>query len=156
MPIELQPLDVRHVGRLRELHQQPGVTRWWGPMEPLFPFDEPESQRYAIVVDGQIAGLVQHGENDWPIERHAYVDIFLSDDLTGRGIGTEVLRRVIEKLRSEHGHRRVLIDPAVANERAIRCYEKVGFRRVGVFTKEARRQEDELYMELMLDDVTDS
>ena len=27
---------------------------------------------------------------------------------------------------------RIVIDPAAANERAIRCYEAVGFRRVGV------------------------
>ena len=30
------------------------------------------------------------------------------------------------------GHHRLVIDPAAHNERAIRCYEKVGFKRVGV------------------------
>jgi aminoglycoside 6'-N-acetyltransferase len=32
----------------------------------------------------------------------------------------------------QRGHHRLTIDPAAANHRAIRCYEKVGFRRVGV------------------------
>ena len=116
--IELEPLDVRHVRPLRELHRQPGVSAWWGAIEPMFPFDEPESTRYAIVVDGEIAGLVQHGEADWPVERHAYVDIFLGD------------------------------------ERAIRCYEKAGFRRVGIFAgaADADTPGDDLYMELVVSD----
>ena len=150
--IELEPLDVRHVARLRELHGQPGVLRWWGPMEHGFPFDEPESQRYAIVVNGEIAGLVQHGDEEWPVERHAYVDIFLGEGYTDRGIGTEVLKRLIETLRTEFGHRRVFIDPYAGNERAIHCYEKVGFRRVGTFSRAAEGLDDELYMELMLTD----
>jgi aminoglycoside 6'-N-acetyltransferase len=149
--IVLEPLDVRHVAPLREIHQQPGVIEWWGPMDRFFPFDEPESQRYAIVVDGEIAGLVQHGEEEWPVERHAYVDIFLGDGFTDRGIGTEVLKQVIERLRNEHGHRRVFIDPYAGNKRAIRCYEKVGFRSVGTFSQAADGLDDEHYMELMLE-----
>lgn len=32
----------------------------------------------------------------------------------------------------ERGHHRLAIDPAATNERAIRAYERVGFRPVGV------------------------
>lgn len=32
----------------------------------------------------------------------------------------------------DRGHHRITIDPAAHNDRAIRCYEKVGFKRVGV------------------------
>jgi aminoglycoside 6'-N-acetyltransferase len=32
----------------------------------------------------------------------------------------------------DRGHHRLVIDPAADNERAIRCYERVGFRRIGV------------------------
>jgi aminoglycoside 6'-N-acetyltransferase len=152
--IELEPLDVRHVARLRELHQQPGVERGWGSMEPMFPFDEPESIRYAIVVDDQIAGLVQHGEEPWPDIRHAYVDIFLGDDYTGRGIGTEVIRRVSRMLIEEHGHHRITLDPYADNEPAIRCYEKAGFRRVALRERFSRDSSgvwrDELLMELVV------
>ena len=48
-----------------------------------------------------------------------------------------------------------MIDPAVANERAVRCYEAVGFRRVGVMRRYQRMAdgnwEDGLLMELVLD-----
>ena len=136
--LELQPLDVAHAAPLRALHQQPGVSRWWGPMEAEFPFDEPESSRYAIVVGGTIAGLVQHGEESWPDNRYAYIDIFVGDEFAGRGIGTEAMRRVVRMLIEDHGHHRITIDPAVENEPAIRSYEKVGFQRVGVLRRACR------------------
>jgi len=154
--VALAPLDVAHVAPLRALHQQPGVTRWWGPMEPDFPFDEPESSRYAILVGGVVAGLVQHGEESWPDNRHAYIDVFVGDEFANRGIGTEVVRRVIRMLIEEHGHHRITIDPAVENEAAIRSYEKAGFRRVGVLRRAYREPSfgdwrDELLMELVVE-----
>jgi aminoglycoside 6'-N-acetyltransferase len=153
--IALEPLDVRHVAALRALHQQPGVARWWGPMEPDFPFDEAESIRFAVLVDGVVAGLVQYGEEKWPDNRHAWIDIFVGDDYAGRGIGTEVMRRMIQMLLEERGHHRITIDPALENEPAIRCYEKAGFRRIGVLERAYREPwsdewRDELLMELVV------
>jgi aminoglycoside 6'-N-acetyltransferase len=155
MQIDLAPLDTSHVARLRELHQQPGVSRWWGPMEPDFPFDEPEATRFAIVADGEVAGLVQYGEEEWPDYRHGWVDIFVGDDFAGRGIGTEVLRRMVRLLVEERGHHRITIDPAPENVAAVRAYEKAGFERVGTL-KRAHREpwsdgwRDELLMELIV------
>src|SRR4051812_11740654 len=102
MQIDLQPLDLSHVQRLRELHQQPGVLEWWGPMEDGFPFDEPESSRYTIVADGEVVGMVQWGDDSWDHNRHAYVDIFVGDDFAGRGIGTEAMTQMLAMLREKH------------------------------------------------------
>jgi aminoglycoside 6'-N-acetyltransferase len=152
--IELQPLDVAHVAALRRLHQQPGVSRWWGPMEPDFPFDEAGSIRSAIVVDGEVAGLVQWGEEEWPDNRHAWIDIFVGDDFAGRGIGTEVLQRTARMLIEQQGHHRITIDPSAENAAAIRSYEKAGFIRVGTLKRASREPwsgdwRDELLMELL-------
>ena len=154
MTIELHPLDVAHAATLRRLHQQPGVLRWWGPMEEGFPFDEPESIRLAILVDGEVAGMVQWGEEDWAHYRHAWIDIFVGDGYTGRGVGTEVVRRTVRMLIEERGHHRITIDPAADNEAAIRCYQKAGFRVVGTLRRASRETSsgswhDELLMELV-------
>jgi aminoglycoside 6'-N-acetyltransferase len=154
MTIELQPLDVAHAAPLRRIHQQPGVMRWWGPMESGFPFDEPESTRSAIVLEGEVAGMVQWGEEVWPHYRYAWIDIFVGDDLTGRGIGTEAVRRTARMLIEERGHHRITIDPATDNVAAIRCYEKAGFTPVGTLTgayhdPRAGEWRDELLMELV-------
>jgi len=153
--IALERLDVAHVRRLRELHQQPGVARWWGPMEPDFPFDEPDSTRFAIVVDGEIVGLVQWGEERWPDNRHAWIDIFVGDDYAGAGIGTAAVRRMVQILVEEHGHHRITIDPAPENTAAVRCYENAGFEHVGRLKRSYREPSsgewrDELLMELVV------
>ena len=153
--LELEPLDVRHVARLRELHQQPGVLQWWGPMEPGFPFDEPESTRFAIVADGEVVGLIQWGDESTDDTRHAYIDIFVGDDSAGRGIGTAAIQQLIRLLIDQHGYHRIILDPAVENEQAIRSYEKAGFRRVGVLERSYKEHEsgewrDELIMELVV------
>jgi aminoglycoside 6'-N-acetyltransferase len=124
-------------------------------MEPDFPFDEAASSRFAIVVDGEVGGLVQYGEEEWDDNRHAWIDIFVGDDYAGRGIGSEVVRRMIRMLVEERGHHRVTIDPAPENEAAVRAYEKAGFGRVGTLKRAYREPgsgewRDELLMELVV------
>ena len=59
------------------------------------------------------------------------VDLFIGEpDLWDRGIGTRAVKVLVEYLLGEIGAARVVIDPAVTNARAVRCYEKSGFRRV--------------------------
>jgi aminoglycoside 6'-N-acetyltransferase len=60
----------------------------------------------------------------------------------------------VHHLIEARGHHRITIDPAVDNVGAIRCYEKVGFRRVGVMRRYARDVDgagwhDGLLMELL-------
>jgi aminoglycoside 6'-N-acetyltransferase len=131
--LTLRPLVPEDVDELRRIHATPEVARWWGLPEDGFPLsDDPESTRRAIVVAGRVAGLVQFWEEPDPRYRHACVDVFLDPALHGRGIGTEAVRRVVRELVVQRGHHRVTIDPATANAAAIRAYEKVGFRPVGV------------------------
>jgi RimJ/RimL family protein N-acetyltransferase len=49
----------------------------------------------------------------------------------GRGIGTAMVRAFVERLFADAAVTRVQTDPAPGNGRAIRCYEKAGFRAVG-------------------------
>ena len=57
----------------------------------------------------------------------------------------------------DRGHHRITIDPATANAAAIRAYEKVGFRPVGVMRRHERDVDgdgwhDSLLMELLAGD----
>lgn len=57
------------------------------------------------------------------------MDLFIGEEAyVDKGIGTQVVRQFSDAL-LEKG-KRVLIDPSVENRRAIRCYEKAGFRAV--------------------------
>ncbi|MEO7555222.1 MAG: GNAT family protein, partial [Acidimicrobiales bacterium] len=50
------------------------------------------------------------------------------------------------------GHHHLTIDPAAANERAIACYRKVGFRRVGIL-RANERDEDGVFRDTLLMDL---
>ncbi|HEY2767385.1 MAG TPA: GNAT family protein [Solirubrobacteraceae bacterium] len=142
---------------LLRIHRTPEVVRWWDLPAEGFPWDEPESTRLTIVADGSVAGLIQWGEESEPKYRHAEIDLFVDPALHGRGIGEEAVRRVVCELVEERGHHRITIDPATENAAAIRCYEKVGFRPVGVMRRAERDADgegwhDALLMELVVDE----
>jgi aminoglycoside 6'-N-acetyltransferase-1b len=60
------------------------------------------------------------------------IDQFLCDasDL-GKGLGTALVKAMVAKLFSDPAVTRIQTDPDPANARAIRCYEKAGFRVAG-------------------------
>jgi aminoglycoside 6'-N-acetyltransferase len=144
---------------LRRIHATPEVARWWGEPEAGFPWtDEPESTRRVIEVDGAVSGLIQFYEETEPRYRHASVDLFLDPALHGRGFGEEAVRQVTAQLIEERGHHRITIDPAAENAAAIRAYEKVGFKPVGVMRQYERDVggdgwHDGLLMELLCDEL---
>ena len=154
----LRPLAAADEAELLRIHSTPEVAHWWDAPDDAFPWDEPESTRLTIEVDGAVAGLIQYWEEPEPKYRHAGIDLFLDPALHGRGLGTEAVRRVVALLFDDRGHHRVTIDPAVANVAAIRAYEKAGFRPVGVMRQAERDAggdgwRDCLLMELLADDA---
>ena len=76
----------------------------------------------------------------------------MATDHQGRGVGPEAIRLAARWLIDERGHHRITIDPAAANARAIRAYEKVGFRRVGVL-REYERGPDGTWRDGLLMDL---
>jgi aminoglycoside 6'-N-acetyltransferase len=128
----LRPLVEDDLDGLIAILAEPAVARWWGPQA-----EEPDREellgpepRFAIVVDGALAGWLAYEENTDPMYRSVGLDIFLTTPLQGQGLGREALRLVIAHY-VERGHHRFTIDPAADNERAIRAYAALGFKPVG-------------------------
>jgi aminoglycoside 6'-N-acetyltransferase len=134
--IVLRPLGVEDVPRVAEIQSEPSVLRWWGPPNEADlrreATGETEEKVFAIEHDGELVGLIQYAEENDPDFRHAGIDLFLAEAAQGRGLGTDAVRTLVGYLLRERGHHRLTIDPAADNAAAIRVYEKVGFRPVGV------------------------
>jgi RimJ/RimL family protein N-acetyltransferase len=151
----IRPLRAADEDELRRIHRMPEVVRWWGDPEPGFPAsDDPESTRFSIVLEDRIVGLIEYWEELTPRYRHATIDVFLDPHVHGRGLGTEAVRRMVRHLIAERGHHRITIDPAADNAVAIRAYEKVGFKPVGIMRRYERDSQgdgwhDALLMELV-------
>jgi aminoglycoside 6'-N-acetyltransferase len=151
--VVLRPIRWDDGAALRAIHLTPEVAKWWGRMSDHFPFDEPQSTRFTVLVDGEVAGLIQFGEEKEPDYRHAWIDLFLDPRLHGQGHGTDAVATVVRHLIEERGHHRITLDPTLENKAAIRAYEKAGFSSVGVLRLAERAPEghwrDALLMELV-------
>jgi len=159
--LELKPLAEDDLDALHRIVSTPEVARWWNPHTRDSLDDwlaEDDMIRWTIWVDSEPAGKIQaHEENDADF-RHAAIDLFLAPERHGRGLGRESVHLVARWLVDERGHHRVVIDPALRNERAIRCYESVGFRRVGVmrrywFDRSTGEWADGLLLDLLADEL---
>jgi aminoglycoside 6'-N-acetyltransferase len=150
----LRPIERADAPTLKAILATPEVAAWWGREDEGFPFDdEPEAVRFSILVDGEVAGLIQFVEETTPDYRHAGIDLYLAPAHQNRGFGTDAVATLARHLFEERGHHRLTIDPAAHNAAAIRCYEKAGFRRVGVMRSAWRDPDghwrDALFMELV-------
>lgn len=71
-----------------------------------------------------------YGYKDYAEEMYG-MDQFIGDlDYWNKGLGTRLVKLVSNYILSEKGAERVVMDPQTWNERAIRCYEKCGFKKV--------------------------
>jgi aminoglycoside 6'-N-acetyltransferase len=113
---------------------------------------------FVIAAGGELVGWIAGWEKLEPEYRHAGVDLFLDSEQQGKGYGPEAIRLVCRWLFGERGHHRITIDPAADNARAIRSYEKVGFKRVGVLRRYERSHDgtfhDGLLLDLLPDDLS--
>jgi aminoglycoside 6'-N-acetyltransferase len=157
--VTLRPLAPADAARLAELAAQPSVARWWPRLdEPalgrLARGEEPATG-FAVELDGETIGLAQYYEDDEPDYRHAGIDVFLGEPWQDRGLGGDTVRTLARHLVGDRGHHRIVIDPAADNHRAIRCYEKVGFRRVGVLRRYERGADGTWHDGVLLDLLAD-
>jgi aminoglycoside 6'-N-acetyltransferase len=160
--VTLRPIADADLDALVAIMRSPGVREWWwesGNAELLRDgLREGLDSAFAIEVDGELVGWLGFDEETDPGYRHASVDITLDPRFQGRGLGPEAIRTVIRWLADEHGHHRFAIDPAASNERAIKAYESLGFRPVGVLRRYERDTDgpgfhDGLLMDLLIDEL---
>jgi aminoglycoside 6'-N-acetyltransferase len=154
--VRLRPVGPADRAALEAIRAEPGVQSWWGApaADDLAP---PEGGDLLVIeVGGAVAGAIQFEEVADPRYRSAGLDIFLGAAWQGRGLGREAVALLVRHLFDDRGHHRLTIDPAAANERAIRCYEAVGFTRAGVLRQYERGEDgtwnDGLLLELLATD----
>jgi aminoglycoside 6'-N-acetyltransferase len=132
--VALRAVTEADVARVAEIGSHPEVSRWWHGWgrDAEDKLRDDDLACWVVELDGDVIGFVQAYEESDPEYRHAGIDLFLDPLFHGRALGRDVVRAVARYLFEARGHHRLLIDPAAANIRAIRCCEAVGFRRVGV------------------------
>ncbi len=132
----------------------PAVLRYYEGRDNAFDIEKieqnffcaDEEMRCIVEYDNQSVGYVQFyqlGDEERLI--YGYHDrtevIFGMDQFLGetsdwnKGIGTQLVSAVVTYLLCEKGANRIVMDPQKSNERALRCYEKCGFKKVKLLPK---------------------
>ena len=129
----------------------PHVMNWWGKPDEQFALvrgdlDEPAVDQFVVMAgDRPFAYLQSYRLSDWnfdfgmqPIGTRG-VDQFIGEpDMVSKGHGSAFIRSFIDRLLG-NGAPRVITDPDPRNLRAVRAYEKAGFRKEGTYdTAEGR------------------
>ncbi len=87
-------------------------------------------QRYAWAIEDsqrRLIGRISLREVD-EREPSARLGISLAQPYVGQGLGTEALRVFLDYYFGPLGFARMRLDVAAVNQRAVRCYERLGFR----------------------------
>ncbi|HEY7361900.1 MAG TPA: GNAT family protein [Streptosporangiaceae bacterium] len=160
--VRLRPGRPGDAPLLHAILAEPSVSRWWGDPDPV-PVIEAglrggdSSMLLVVEAGGQVAGGISYHEENDPMYRHAGIDIYLAGRFQGQGAGREAVALLAAYLFEQRGHHRITIDPAAANEQAIRSYTRVGFRPVGVMRRYERGRDghfhDGLLMDLLRDEL---
>jgi aminoglycoside 6'-N-acetyltransferase len=160
--VVLRPVQESDRAVLTEIFSDPTVATWWGDPDRSVAdtlAEDEDSTHYIIDVDGTAVGMIQSYEESDDMYRHAGIDISIREPWQGKGLGPEAIRVLARHLIDHEGHHRLTIDPAAHNINAIKAYERVGFKRVGVMRMYERGPDgtwhDGLLMDMLADELRD-
>jgi len=152
LTIEFVPLAHRDLALMTSWLHAPHWREWWGEpdaeLEHIVDMIEgrDSTRPYLFHIDGVPLGYIQlwfiaeQRGHDEVLAEHPWLSL-LADDTVGvdlsignscrlsQGIGSRTLRQFAEQLVAE-GCTTIIIDPDPDNRRAVRAYEKAGFRTV--------------------------
>lgn len=147
-------------GTLLEILLEPEVAPWWVGYTPEKVredfFDDGVAR--IIEVGGECAGAMLILRGDDPEYPTTVMHLFIGTRFRGRRIGEEALALAIRHEFAE-GISRVTLDPNAKNEGAIRSYERLGFKRIGILRDYQLRpggeMEDAMFLDLTRRDFPD-
>lgn len=158
--VTLRPLEPADVDRLAaEITADETTAPWWGddPEKVKRWLTDGDTHAFSIDVGDSQVGVISYEEENDPDYRFAGIDISVLAPYAGRGLGPDALRTLARHLFETRGHHRIHIDPAAKNHNAIRAYEKVGFRPVGIMRRYERGPDgewrDALLMDLLVEEI---
>ncbi len=148
---EFRPMTADDLPLMRRWLEMPHIKQWWGEPDEELGYirdmvDGRDTTRpFIFSVDNERVGYIQywfvgHHQNATWVADHPWlaelpsdavgVDLSIGDSKKlGRGLGSAALRAFAEDL-FRQGHRTIVIDPDPTNTRAVRAYEKAGFKAI--------------------------
>ena len=124
MNLTIQPATEATFRELAEWRYEPPYDFYDGDVEPIL---NPERFYGTLDEHGAVVGYFYFEEKSDALE----IGLGLRPDLTGSGFGLEFFRAGIEFGKRRFSPRRMILNVAAFNQRAITVYERAGFRETG-------------------------
>lgn len=144
--VELVPFESKHIAKFVKFRNSeesinlmmPGipypatidsVSEWLSKKK-----NSHESGEFAIIYNktGEYIGNVSYGSIDWK-NRNCEIAIMIGEEkYRNKGIGTKALLLLMDFIFNELNLHRIELKVYDFNKRAIRCYEKCGFKKEGI------------------------
>jgi RimJ/RimL family protein N-acetyltransferase len=147
--LDFRAMTAEDLPLMRRWLDMPHMREWWGEPESELSHikdmieGRDTTRPFIFSLGGEPIGYIQywfigHHQNDTWLADNPWlaelppetigVDLSIGEpENVSRGFGSQALRTFVESLVRE-GHRTIIIDPDPANARAVRAYEKAGFR----------------------------
>ena len=140
---DFRPVTRKDLPTIAAWLAEPHVAQWWDDPEKEIAqirehIDSISVEPLIVELDGKPIAYLQsydpHMEDGHPYADQPFgtlgIDLSIGrPELIGLGHGTAIVRQFVADL-FEEGALRVIVDPNPANGRAIRAYEKAGFRSI--------------------------
>ena len=135
--LAFRPLTPDDYPLLLDWLQRPHVKEWWDDGDDALEqvaahYSDPDAERFILLYRDPVTEEARPiGYFQYYLEEEGVVGIdqFIGEaDLLNRGLGTAAVRAFLQLVIARENPRRIILDPEPENARAIRCYEKVGFR----------------------------
>ncbi|MBR0935174.1 GNAT family N-acetyltransferase [Bradyrhizobium jicamae] len=140
-PYRFRPMTTDDLPLVKRWLTLPHVREWWGDPAEQYALvsgdlDEPAMDQFIVTTTERDFGYIQcydltawdSGFGRQPGGARG-IDLFIGEPgMIELGHGAALIRSFVEE-RLAQGVPRILTDPSPANERAVRAYEKAGFRR---------------------------
>jgi len=130
--LTIRPASQETFAEMATWRYEPPYGVYDGDVDPVL---NPERFYEAVGEDGALVGNYYFEEKGGALE----IGLGLRPDLTGRGLGLEFFRAGLEFGRRRFRPVRLILNVAAFNERAIKVYERAGFRETGRHTRQFDR-----------------
>lgn len=148
--IDFKPLKEKDLPLFFAWIKKPHIARWWESdtyekfVEKYRSEKAVENYVYPFIMslNEKPIGYIQYcladkADDGWWMKQHGQpagtvgMDIIIGEtEYIGRGLGTMLVKNFVEKIFKDTKAPKIIIDPDPTNMAAIRCYERVGFKRV--------------------------
>lgn len=135
--LKFRPLTPDDFPLLLEWFSKDHVKQWWDAGDDTlekvarnYGEEEEGLERFILVeAEGKAEKPIGYFQHYLVPDGSIGIDQFIgAEDYINRGVGTKAIRLFVEMIMREHEPASIILDPSPENNRAIRCYEKVGFR----------------------------